>query len=280
MEHACNALYAVLSLGLISYAGYHVSDLDHTIFGTQLEDNQGLFITQTIFLHRRPLACLGDLVGSSAWIFGPRDLDHEDPYWVSIDLDNLTDLWGPAWAAPSKMDPNLYQEIYTERGIIYPVSGSPGQEVLENEIPCHWKPLSTLAKIDRVEQALSAKGITMKESPQLNAFSILLIGKLQEPEYASSEAQVIEDSIQQGHEHQQSLGNLIVNEYCRVSIRDILEQRREHIHLTGTSQASYESDAYQVSGSVSKIVSIGVSKTWKRTKGTVYKESILERGAS
>ncbi|KAL1617414.1 hypothetical protein SLS56_010992 [Neofusicoccum ribis] len=174
--------------------------------------------------------------------------------------------------------PDLYREIYTERGTIYRVARSGQQDFLDGEIVCHLKPLSALATIGSIEEMLFTKENGTDDASMIPASSTLLIGKIEEESPALDvPSENLEIPFEKDHMRQESKSNLIYNAHCKVGIQEILEELAEHVHFPGSSEPSYEPDSYQISGNISKVVSIGASKTWKRTKGTTYKEGILSR---
>ena len=136
-------LLLILSLGLVSYSGSHVSDFHGSkspVCRFDIASSQ--YLPRRIVLGQERLACLDGFVGGPIWVFRLKQESspHKETQALSTSLHDLADLWGPAWMVGDS--PELIKHVIIERGIIYqPTSNDRTNRysLRDGETACHWK---------------------------------------------------------------------------------------------------------------------------------------------
>jgi hypothetical protein len=116
-------LTRILTIGLISFVGSHVSQLAAAIYADEAETPQSIPLAHGYEFTQRNLACLDQFIGGGTWVSRRTDITDGEissgRFKVSITVEQFADLWGPVWFAGTSLGPVLR----TERGFIYQTSG-------------------------------------------------------------------------------------------------------------------------------------------------------------
>lgn len=275
--HAFSTLYSVLRLGLISYSGSHVCEFDRSVFGLNMR-NQPIQVSDNIFIRRTSLACLQSFVGGPIWLFGRHDLTGGGAaYRVSIDINTLTDLWGPASGVPLEDRPNEFHEIFTERGILRRVPDSMTNGLLDGEIPCHWEQASGLDINQRACNNSTSEDPSGENILLINIFSTMLIG-MNGP-HTDYQPTVVPQNSTCGTQAKPPIARtaLIHQTGCPLTAATVERRVNWKLRPYSSSRTTYKKDSVQLNGGLSKTVGVGASKTWKRTPGTRHKTVIIHQ---
>ncbi|KAJ5374333.1 hypothetical protein N7517_006339 [Penicillium concentricum] len=130
-------LCEILSIGLVSFSGSHVSRFDINLWDQEMEKIP-VSLDGYAFMPRK-LACLDDFIGGPAWILGKASAP-SGGMKISLTLQDLDELWGPVSLVGGTTDEAPV--IQTERGFIVPLpreqQSSSFNSSLCGEIECHW----------------------------------------------------------------------------------------------------------------------------------------------
>ena len=247
-------LIQLLCLSLTSYAGSHASDFDRSCLGQAqpIVFRIGAFgdLDPVITLQRKKLSCLNAFVGGSVWVFNssceglqnggqPRD---EIALAISTSLEELADLWGPAWTKESD-DFQQINHINVERGFIYQPRFIPfmfREQLCEGEVACHWASWNDIEGFDAVPFPKYAR---------------LLIGIDWDGE---------ESQFQVNRTCSKTSAQLYIN----------LKSRNEEIFL-GTDRTRFSLESHNLNLGVSHPVSFGSQLGFKRVPGRTVKAMLI-----
>ena len=138
----------VLDLAVVSYCGAHIERFDEKFLAENLDFAKittawtyDRTCVEGIMLRRRQLRCLdGFLGGQRVWVLQSQALwnDHQDLY-LSSDIDQLADIWGPLWSVKSSQDSDDILRYDAGPGSILPCATGKNMPPLANgEVLCHW----------------------------------------------------------------------------------------------------------------------------------------------
>ena len=247
-------LVQLLCLGLTSYAGSHASDFDKSCLDLSMPVSFKIGVPdasdRSITLQREKLSCLDEFVGGSVWVFSSRDKGPSTGQWscnearlaVSTSVEELADLWGPAWI-PKSDDCHLISHINVERGIIYQPRVIPVKfrdQLSANEVACHWRSWKEIEELDAKPFTKGAR---------------LLIGvggNVEESRFA-------------------------VNPECSKTNKRLYEKlasENEEIVLN-TDRARHALETHSLNLAVSKIVHIGYTASFKRIPARTLKAMLI-----
>ena len=247
-------LIRLLCLGLTSYAGSHASDFDRSCLGQAYPAvfRIGAFddLDRVITLQREKLSCLNAFVGGSVWVFNssreelqnggqPRD---ENELAISTSLEELADLWGPAWTKETD-DFQQINHINVERGFIYQPRVIPfrfREQLCEGEVACHWASWNDIEGFDAVPFPKYAR---------------LLIGIDWDGE---------ESQFQVNPKCSKTSGQLYTN----------LKSRNEEMFL-GTDRTRFSLESHTLNLGVSHLVNLAYQPGFKRIPGRTVKAMLI-----
>ncbi|OJD40618.1 uncharacterized protein BKCO1_1000603 [Diplodia corticola] len=260
----CGIFFSVVRLGMLSFTGSHTSNFDEMIFGST-EELEVIRVSAFICLHKRDLACLQEYVGGAAWVFGPNQLER-GAYHVSIDMKTFSDLWGPLWACSESEHPPGFQEMYTEGGVIRPHPDDTSTYRSEDELRCHWEPLSTLEIRARMRGSQCSPR-TASADYRIGSRKMLI-----------GAGEHVSEQIQTETRSEPSIPTNVLphfkdNEKCPMS-HSFLCSRRQ-MRVPGTYGSTYEPDSYAVNAATGYKFTIGGAKGWKRRPAKSLKERLL-----
>ncbi|KAJ5708304.1 hypothetical protein N7488_008105 [Penicillium malachiteum] len=267
-------LCRTLAIGLLCFAGSHVCRFDLNLWDREIDE---ISIGYEGYAFKpRKLACLEDFVGGPAWILSkPRTpsrtheqldesqdkelaqgmqslairefsaLDNEQSgqieqgMKISITLQDLQELWGPAFLVGGTEDEAPV--IRTERGFIVPLPQQP--ESSKHGIECHWT--------SEIPDLLLGEN---SESPiTLQSTSKILIGTPSENDIG-----------------------LDVNKECKSSIPLIQQQIAYRLQYPGTSKSRYVSDGFDIQLVAGQYATAGLVKKYKRLPKRTLKAMLIE----
>ena len=237
-------LVLMLALGLVSYAGSHAADFHSTCFG--LSDPCAFDVAYfedscpRITLQQERLACLDKFVGGSVWVFKRTTGEpfNKEPLFLSTSLEDLTDLWGPAWIAECDDSPDQVHHVTVERGVIYqPLIRDETLTPQHDGVVCHWRAWD---EIDAT--SWDAKPFTRHDQ--------MVIGGEKD---------------------------FYVNPTCPLK-DGLLNQNfaQKNVEFTlGTDGQRHQLDMQTLSLQFSKVVTIGYQASFKRMPGRTWKDMLL-----
>lgn len=145
----------VLDLGILTYAGAHVSDIYENILASEAKDflipepslsfsgiNKLAPATKRIQCRRLRLKCLSSfLEDREVWVFDDTMGLSLPPLYLVTDIDNFADVWGPVWRVPDLRRPGRIAKYNVGGGSILPwrVDEKVHPRLKANERLCHWK---------------------------------------------------------------------------------------------------------------------------------------------
>jgi hypothetical protein len=250
---SCSTLTLILIVGIVSYSGSHLHRFDETY----LEGNWAGFIfpypcgNGGILLKQQNLACLGDFVGGPVWTFqrvpeNPDLLALTPSLHISTYLDDLRDLWGPAYTIPAKANPEHIRQINVERGVIVVTRYIPANIIKHNdvEIECHWYSWKEFATSGQFRFTF-------------HPMQRLLIG----------------GGGKGRNNHKERRRTFRTNPNCKGIMSELPGWGCNIAHL-GVDRGRLELDHLQFSGGISQIVGVGYQASFKRMSARTLKGMI------
>ncbi|KAJ5731275.1 uncharacterized protein N7483_005783 [Penicillium malachiteum] len=270
-------LCQTLAIGLLSYTGSHVCRFDLNLWDRELDEISIGF--EGYAFKPRKLACLEDFIGGPAWILSKartpsrtheqsgrtsesqvkelaqemqnaatgkssalsneQSEQRERGVKISIALQDLQELWGPAFLVGGTEDEA--PAIRTERGFIVPLPQQP--ESSKHGIECHW--------------TSEIPDLLLRENPDkpvmLQGTSKILIGTPNENEIG-----------------------LVVNKKCKSSIPLIQQQIASRLQYPGTCKSRYVNDGFDIQLAAGQYATAGLVKKYKRLPKRTLKAMLIE----
>ena len=263
----------LMDLIVLSYAGAHIERVDERYLGRTSDAfliprsftkdhwrNDLVLDEHIITMRRRRLRCLDGFLGrKEVWIFEPASAAEDDsPLYLSTDVDNLADIWGPLWSCKDNSDSTYHHSI--GNGFIVPWTQNKAADQVDpvsvcgkQEVFCHW--VSSLAW-NEDEVLDHQQGVPRSH---FDSGDILLIGASTVPSLHENEECVL----------------------SRSSLRDIKDGFRQEDGLrrpqTLNSARVKDSSAYQFQRHIMGFASFSDTITYKRRAGQTMKAALVER---
>jgi protein tyrosine phosphatase len=262
-ESPLTALYSTvcfLDLAVLAYAGAHTEAFDNTGNAEQhfdIPESMTAKLRGRSVLRRYSTSCLQQFLrDQQVWVFHKKSFSVDSPVYVSAEIEEFADIWGPVWRVQDERNSAVTQHYDLGNGLIVPweYDATLHAKLDQDEQLCHWIAKKSPWKVLQKESRVSDERVT-STSPSLaiNPNTRLLIGARQ---------------------HR----NHMVWSACRCDIKNIEEELRGLNRLqqlgTNRSYAYVDSRAFSLACGSSG-VTVGGSITTKRAKGVYFGEAFL-----
>jgi hypothetical protein len=150
-----------------------------------LPGNMTLRTSARIGLRRFSTSCMdGFLNRQKVWVFYEENLTPDSPLYLSTNIEQLADIWGPVWSISDQLSDSLIRYYDAGSGSIvpWPYDSEIHPELRKDERLCHWIPKESLWEITPQDLPAGVEPAERKGKtyiPQLPCFSQntrLLIG--------------------------------------------------------------------------------------------------------